>query len=68
MAHDIASVAGEVINTGAEDEDYEGSHFLRVRVKIDITKPLCRSRKIGLSSGEESWVSFKYERLPNVCY
>ena len=68
VAQDIASVAGEVLNTGAEDEDYEGSQFLRVRVKIDITKPLCRGRKIGLSSGEEGWVSFKYERLPNVCY
>jgi len=39
-----------------------------VKVKIDVTKPLCRGRKIGLSNGEESWVSFKYERMPNLCY
>ena len=64
----IALVARDVINTGAADEDYEGSHFLRVRVRIDITKPLCKGRKIGLSTSEESWVSFKYERLPNLCY
>ncbi|KAK7829774.1 hypothetical protein CFP56_028868 [Quercus suber] len=31
VAQDIASLAGDVINTGAVDEDYEGSHFLRVR-------------------------------------
>nr|POE46431.1 hypothetical protein CFP56_41678 [Quercus suber] len=56
VAQDITSVAGDVINTGAADEDYEGSHFLRVRVRIDITKPLCRSRKIGLSIEKEGFV------------
>ena len=39
-----------------------------MRVRIDITKPLFRGRKIGLSTDEESWVSFKYEHLPNLCY
>lgn len=41
---------------------------MRVKVKVDVTKPLCRGRKIGLCNGEEIWVSFKYERLPNLCY
>lgn len=41
---------------------------MQVRVFVDITKPLCRGRKIGLNNGEDSWVSFKYERLPNLCY
>ena len=41
---------------------------MRVRVSIDITKPLSRGRKFGKSNGEESWASFKYERLPNLCY
>ena len=68
VAWDIVSTAGEVINRGAESEDYEGNNFMRVRVKIDVTKPLCRGRKIGLSNGEESWVSFKYEHMPNLCY
>nr|POF10712.1 hypothetical protein CFP56_46145 [Quercus suber] len=53
VAQDIASLVGDVINTGAVDEDYEGSHFLRVRVRIDIRKPLCRGRKIGLSTSQQ---------------
>ena len=53
---------------GAAEEDCESSHFVRVCVRIDITKPLCRGRKIGLSNGEEGWVSFNYELLPNLCY
>lgn len=68
MAQDIVLVVGEVITMGAAEEDCESSHFVRVCVRIDITKPLCRGRKIGLSNGEEGWVSFKYELLPNLCY
>lgn len=41
---------------------------MRVRVKIDIAKPLCRGRKARLPSGKETWISFKYERLPIFCY
>ncbi|KAK9988680.1 hypothetical protein SO802_028919 [Lithocarpus litseifolius] len=41
---------------------------MQVRVNVDITKPLCRGQKLGLTNGDESWVSFKYERLPNLCY
>ena len=41
--------------------------FLRVRVILDISKPLSRGRKITLDDGSVGWVSFKYERLPNIC-
>ena len=68
VVKDIISMVGTVINCEAEDEEYVGGNFMRVRVNIDITKPLCRGRKLALSNGDESWVSFKYERLPNVCY
>ena len=68
VAQDIVLVTGEVVNSRAAEEDYEGSHFMQVRVRIDITKPLCRGRKIGLSDGKEGWVNFKYECLPNLCY
>lgn len=37
-------------------------------MSIDVTKPLSRGRKVEVSNGEVSWVSFKYERLPNLCY
>ena len=46
----------------------EGGDFLRVRVILDISKPLSRGRKITLDDGSVGWVSFKYERLPNICY
>ncbi|KAK9986717.1 hypothetical protein SO802_031668 [Lithocarpus litseifolius] len=68
VVKDIVSTAGTIINCEAENEEYVGGNFMRVRVNVDLTKPLCRGRKLGFSSGVDSWVSFKYERLPNVCY
>ena len=68
VAQSIVSVAGEVIHMDGGEEDFESSHFVRVQVRLDITKPLCRGRKIGLCNGEDGWAGFKYERLPNLCY
>ncbi|KAL0314575.1 UNVERIFIED_CONTAM: hypothetical protein Sangu_2301900 [Sesamum angustifolium] len=44
-----------------------GSH-MRIRVSIDITKPLKRVLKIRTTLGDEQLMSFTYERLPNFCY
>ena len=68
VAKDIVSVAREVNVSEESNEDYKGSQFMRVRVSVDITEPLCRGRKIRLNDGEDSWVSFKYERMSNLCY
>ena len=35
---------------------------------IDITKPLCWGRIITLDSNDDRFITFKYERLPNICY
>ena len=45
----------------------KGGNYMRVHVSIDITKPLSR-KKVEFENGEESWVSFEYEHLPNLCY
>ena len=46
----------------------DGGSFIRVRVRIDTSRPLCRGRLINLDDGKEHWVSFKYERLTNFYY
>ena len=55
-------------NVVTDEVETEGEKFMRVRVTIDISQTLCRGRVISLDSGKELWVSFKYERLPNLCY
>ena len=67
VAAGICETAGTVSrNPKMPIED--GGGFMRVRVLIDITQPLCRGRVICLEDDKELWVSFKYERLPNLCY
>jgi hypothetical protein len=55
-----------------EDVDVAGDgagwgRCLRIRVSIDITKPLERGRALVLG-GKSSWVMFKYEKLPLFCF
>ena len=45
-----------------------GANFMRVRVIVDVSKPLCRERKISWDVNCEGWATFMYERLPNICY
>ena len=35
---------------------------------IDITRPPYRGRIISLGPNDDRFISFKYERLPNICY
>jgi hypothetical protein len=52
------------------DTDKEGigwGEFLRVKVSLDISKPLPRGRKLKYE-GESYWIVFQYERLPKFCY
>ena len=44
-----------------------GPNFMRVKVVVDVSKPLCRGRKIYWDK-DEGWATFMYERLPNICH
>lgn len=54
----------------ADKSSFDGSWkaFLRIRVSIDVTKPLKHKMKIKKTGGEWIWIDFKYERLPNFCF
>ncbi|KAK9992566.1 hypothetical protein SO802_027551 [Lithocarpus litseifolius] len=68
VAMEIVSVMGKVDVGMSKEGGSSKFNFFRIRVSVDITKPLCRGRRITMASGKEGWVSFKYERLPNICY
>ncbi len=59
---------GTVVRTSEADEEFGGGRIMRVRVQVELSKPLCRDCKLVLANGGERWISFKYERLPNFCY
>lgn len=41
---------------------------MRVTMAVDITKPLCIGQRVTWDHSSDGWTSFKYERLPNICY
>ena len=62
---------GEMIGTVSkkrETSEIVGGTFLRVRIEVDITRPLCRGRRVTFEEGVDRWVSFQYEWLPNLCF
>ncbi|KAL0337653.1 UNVERIFIED_CONTAM: hypothetical protein Scaly_2040400 [Sesamum calycinum] len=72
MSRDMAVFVGNFLGRFVEvDMDSSGhvwgSH-MRIRVSIDITKPLKRVMRIRTTLGDEQLLSFAYERLPNFCY
>lgn len=42
--------------------------YMRVRVSIDLSKPLKRRMKIRKMGEECSWINFKYENVPTFCF
>uniref|UniRef100_A0A2N9J7Z2 Reverse transcriptase domain-containing protein n=1 Tax=Fagus sylvatica TaxID=28930 RepID=A0A2N9J7Z2_FAGSY len=68
VAEQLGRSIGEVVRTQVHDEESGSGRYMRIRVRVDISRPLCRGRRIGLTNGGEGWVSFRYERLPNFCY
>lgn len=41
---------------------------MRLRIKLDVRRPLKRRKKIIKKNGTESWVTCKYERLGDFCF
>lgn len=67
VAENVCDQVGDVCQS-IEGVKEDGGRFMRVKVTLDISLPLCRGHLLSLENGEKLWVSFKYERLPNLCY
>ena len=67
IAENLCETVGEV-QKSVDAVDDEGGHFIRVRVSVDVTLPLCRGWLITMENGTKHWIRFKYERLPNLCF
>ncbi|TXG72599.1 hypothetical protein EZV62_001178 [Acer yangbiense] len=64
----LAEQIGEVVEILSESRECWGN-FLRVKVRIDISKPLKRWLRLKLGASKEIIVvGLKYERLPEFCY
>lgn len=67
VAKKLCELVDEVDRT-PEILEVEGGSFIGVRVRVDVNLPLCQGCMFSIEDSREGWVSFKYERLPNICY
>ncbi|XP_057444409.1 uncharacterized protein LOC130736614 [Lotus japonicus] len=63
----IGKSLGEVMEFDKSAECVAGK-YMRVRVILDLTKPLRRGTQIGKAMNRTGKVFFKYERLPDICF
>lgn len=65
----IRVVLGECMEVAINEHGRVDGETLRIRVKMDVTKPLGRRVNLWLDGEEEvRWFFLQYEQLPNFCY
>lgn len=62
----IGGSIGDVMEVESDGIAWDKS--ARLKVRIDISKPLRRVQRIKAMGGEETMIEIKYERLPTFCY
>ena len=68
IGNHIANEIGIPLLIDAPKSGLAWGPFLRMRVDIDITKPLMRAKMLQIENVDKGWIYFKYERLPTFCY
>ncbi|EXB66629.1 hypothetical protein L484_024925 [Morus notabilis] len=65
----VGDIIGSTVSVQQDDKGRCWGQYVRVRVVLDITKPIRRQVKIILGDGEYLvWTDLRYEKLPDFCY
>lgn len=65
----IGDEVGRALEVDTEEDGSAVGSYLRVKIMIDVRKPLFRGVTMEDAEGEKgSWCHFQYEFLPNFCY
>jgi hypothetical protein len=67
MGTKIGDSLGKLLDVDVAGDGAEWGRCLRIRVIMDLLKPLDRGRALNLD-GKTTWVEFKYEKLPLFCF
>lgn len=72
MSERFAKVVGDSVGffEATDPRNFEGPRktFMRVRVRINIERPLRVRMKMKKPGADWFWVDFRYERLPSFCF
>jgi hypothetical protein len=67
VGHQIGSSMGQVEEVDVDDGGMGWGEFLRVKITLDLQKPLMRGRMLKIN-GSTTLVKFQYEKLPKFCF
>jgi hypothetical protein len=67
VGHQIGSSMGKVEEVDVDDGGMGWGEFLRVKITLDLQKPLMRGRMLKIN-GSTTLVKFQYEKLPKFCF
>ena len=67
VGQQIGSSIGHVEEVDVDDGGIGWREFLRVKITLDLHKPLVRGRMLKIN-GSSTLVGFQYERLPKFCF
>lgn len=65
---EVGNFVGTFVESCSKNFDRDWKEYMRVRVSIDLSKPLKRRMKIRKSGDEWQWIVFKYENVPSFCF
>lgn len=54
---------GMVEAVAVNENDVGWGRFLRVKIRLDLKKPLARGKKVTIY-----WIPIQYEKLPRFCF
>lgn len=69
VAKKIGNNLGEFLEMDTNRNDTYWGNSIRIRVKLDISKPLRRGFMLRSEESEKAyWVTIRYERIPEFCF
>lgn len=68
VVQDIGNYIGTYVKSDTNNFIGVWREYLRVRVSIQLDKPLKRRMKLKKSEEQWCWVNFRYEGVPMFCF
>jgi hypothetical protein len=67
MGFKLGAAVGRVVEVETNEEGVGWGEFLRVRIHVNLRKPLVRGRMLKVRDST-IWISFQYEKIPRFCF
>lgn len=65
---EVGNYVGSFVETCPRNFTGGWKDYMRVRVTVDLSKPLKRKMKLRRTGEEWVWITFKYENVPTFCF